>query len=312
MFDGLKREPGERIIVQSKRGGPAGYGGLMWLGILFGGSQVLGALMFVPMMMSSDAASPGAQMWIMTLLTLVIFGVFLGRWILLRTRPAYVITDRRLIGRRLFLPPVAVPLEDVAGAVRVLVQYTRYGRVVNELLTHRVGIARRSGGMFRIGPIADVDELVSLLQGVAHGHIDCKALPDAEGGLAAAEARTDLFYAQKTLTGGLPRGPLFVGPTKVIGFAENFLQMRQYQVLTMVGATRPAEEVEQSVLALAQSDSIGRGRAVIMDREGLTLAVNGAQLALESGEHRVAFNLAEEDAARAAKYLKGSQTHAYR
>jgi len=234
------------------------------------------------------------------------------RWLLLRRQPSYFITDRRLIARRLFWTPIVIDLENVASAARFLVQYTRYGRVVNEILTHRVAVTFRSGGYRRLGPIKYPDDFASLLQSVAHGIVDCRALPDIAGGLSAAEARTDVFFAQTTLTGGAPRGPLFVGPTKVVGFADPFFATRLNQMLTIVGASRSPEEIEQSVIALAQNTEFGRGRAVTMDREGLDLVVTGGQLLLTSGEKKVAFDLAPADGERAAKYAKRGQTHAYR
>lgn len=315
MVDGLKLEAGERIIFQSKRGGSAGYGGLMWLLILFGGSQICGALMIIPILVggTSEGKGEGAtQMVVMSVITLVVGLAAVGRWILLKVRPSYFITDRRLIARRLFLLPVAIELENVASAARVLVQYTRYGTVVNELLTHRVAVGFHSGGARRFGPIKDADEFTSLLQSVAHKVVDCKALPDVNGGLAAAEARSDLFFAQTTQAGGAPRGPLFVGPTKVIAFAEVFFATRLHQVLTIAGASRTPEEVEQSILALAQSAEFGRGRSVVMDREGLHLGMQGNQLLLTSGDNKVAFDLAPPDAERATKYVKRGQAHAYR
>lgn len=314
MIDGIKLEPGERVVLQSPRGGTAGYGGLMWLLILFGGSHVCGALMIIPLLVSDDSkrADGTTTMMISSIVSLLVGGAALVRWLLLRRQPSYFITDRRLIARRLFWTPVVIDLDNVASAARFMVKYTRYGRVVNEVLTHRVAVAFHSGGYRRLGPIKYPDEFTALLQSVAHRIVDCRALPDVSGGLSAAEARTDVFFAQTTLTGGAPRGPLFVGPTKVIGFSEVFFTTRLYQVLTIVGASRSPEEIEQSVVALAQNSEFGRGRAVIMDREGLDLSVVGGQLLLTSGDKKVAFDLAPPDAERAAKYAKRGQTHVYR
>jgi hypothetical protein len=311
MVDGVKLEPGERVIFRSARGGAAGYSGGMWLLILFGASQICGGFMMVPFLLKNESGDGATQISVMTIVTLVVSVVVLVRWIMMKVRPAYFITDRRLIARRLLLPPVVIDLENVGGAVRVLVQYTRYGRVVNELLTHRVGVAFHSGGSRKFGPIKDADDFASLLQGVAEGIVDCKALPDADGGLAPAEARSDLFFARATLTGGAPRGPVFVGPGKVTAFAEPFFSIRLNQVLTIAGAQRRPEEIEASMLAIAQSAEL-RGRAVVMDREGLNLAMDGRQLKLSSGDHTVAFDLAPEDADRAAKFVKRAPANAYR
>lgn len=307
MVDGLKLEPGERIILQTKQGGPAGYSSWMWLLILFGGSQLCGAAFMIPAMMRDDASgsrASGPSQLVVPVVTLLVCGAILARWILMRTKPAYFITDKRLIARRLLFTPVVIDLDNVASAARVLVQYTRYGRVVNEVLTHRVAVGFHSGGYRRFGPIKEADEFVSLLQGVAQKSIDCKALPDISGGPPLAEVRSDLFFARTTKTAGAQRGPIMVGPTKVIGFAEPFYGMLLNQALTIAGASKPPEEIEAQMLAMAQSSSFGRGRAVIMEREGLELAVEGRELKLTSGEHAVVFELEPEDAARAAKSYK--------
>jgi hypothetical protein len=110
----------------------------------------------------------------------------------------------------------------------------------------------------------------------------------------------------------MPRGPLFVGPTKVIGFAEALLLPRQQQVLTIAGAERPAADIEQSVLELTRSAELGRGRAVVMDRDGVTLAVEGPRFMLTSGANVVAFELDPDDAKRAERFVKAIPGHPYR
>jgi hypothetical protein len=305
---------GERIVFRSKRGGIAGNSGWMWLLFIIGGSQVCGAITAFAVLFSDgpNEKGPSVSVFLMPAATVVVAFVLLVLWIRYKRQPAYFVTERRLIARPFLLAPLVMDLRNVAGANRILVQYTRYGRVVNEILTNRIGVQLRSGGGHRFGPVEDADELVALLQGVAQGVVDCRALPDADGGLSRAEERRDLFFARWTLTAGLPRGPLFVGPTKVIGFAEALLLPRQQQMLTVAGAERSAHDVEQSVLELAKSMEFGRGRAVVMEREGVTLAVDGSRFLLTSGSHVVAFELDEKDAKRAAKFVRETQIHGYR
>jgi hypothetical protein len=307
----VELEPGERVIFQSKRGGPAGYSPLLWIVFIFGGMHVSGTLITLPILLASDADLP-VSTWITSLVSLAVTIGLLVAWLRFTRGPAYVITDRKIIARRFLRAPIVLSPRDVAGATRYLVQYTRYGRVVNEVLTHRVVIGLRSGGAPMIGPVKDVEEFVGLLHGVAAGAINLSALPDVKGGLARAEERTDLFYARSTVTAGAPRGPLFIGPTKIIGFAERLLSNRQLQMLSVAGAETSAHEVEERVLDLARSAEWGRGRSVVMDREGVSLGMEGSRLVIGAGANSVAFELSAADAERAARFVKASQSHPYR
>src|SRR4051812_31651155 len=116
MMDGLKLDPGERVIFRTTRGGSAGYSGWVWLLILFGGSQVCGALTIIPILAGTETKDSVAATYVTSGITLLLGLVLLGRWILLRMTPSYLITDRRLIARRLFLLPIAIDLDNVASA----------------------------------------------------------------------------------------------------------------------------------------------------------------------------------------------------
>jgi hypothetical protein len=308
----VELEAGERVVFQSKRGGKAGYSPLLWILFIFGGLQVFGAFVTFPLILLTAEESIPISSWAMPFLTAVAFLAFLVLWIRFTRSPAYLVTDRKIIARRFLRSPLVLSPRDVGGAARFLVQYTRYGRVVNEILTNRIVLGLRSGGTPKIGPVEDAEELVALLQGVANGAVDLAALPDVNGGPARAEERTDLFFARATVTAGAPRGPVFVGPTKIIGFAERMLLNREHQMLSVAGAEKPAQEIEDRMLDLARSAEWGRGKSVVMDREGVSLGVEGNRLVIGAGPTSVAFELPPKDAERATRFVKASQAHPYR
>lgn len=304
----LKLEPGERVIFASGRGGAAGYNGLVWLGFLLLGMQVFGGCVSLSLLASSSEFHLNGISW-MSFAWLALGGYLIARWIGQRRGQSYVITDRRFIARRMLLGPLTVPLSDLAGARRILVQVTRYGTVINEINTHRVVLGVKNGTS-KIGPVRDVDELVSLVNGIATGFVDPRLLGDVNGGPSRAEERGDLFFAKKTVTAGAPRGPLFIGPTKVIGFAEVQRPHQEQRMLTIAGAEIDAASVEENMLDLGQSRLCGR--AVVMDRSEGALLVEGKELVLASGANRVAFGLDEADAQRALKYVKAIAGQTYR
>jgi hypothetical protein len=309
----LVLQAGERVVWRSKPGGPAGYSVWLWLLFIFAGMQVFGSFMSLIFIFATDIkAEAGFSSLLMPIGTLLVAVVFLVAYLRFKKGPAYFVTDRRFIARRFLNTPLIFDPREVVGAARFLVQYTRYGRVVNEILTHRVVVGLRSGGTFKFGPVEDADELVTILQGVGQGVLDLRTLAGVDGGLSRAEERSDLYFALTTTTGGAPRGPLFVGPTKVIGFAEVPFAARRYQILSIVGADRSAEEIEESVISLVRNPEWGRGRGVVMEREGLSINVEGSRLVIGSGPQSVAFDLTPQDAERAVKYLKANQGHPYR
>lgn len=304
--------PGERVIYSSVRSGDAGHSGWWWLLAIFGGMQVCNAPMFIGFYLTrSDASTgPGAGFPFFTVGELLLTAVLLARWLDLRLRPAYVITSQRIIARRIFLPALTFEPADIGAAARFLIKHMRYGAIVREQLTHSVVVALRSGGTRRFGPVKDAETLVVLLTGLGQGVIDLRALPGTNGELSAAETRRDLFFARSTRTAGAERGPLFVGPTTVIGFAAELSTSRMLQLYTIVGAERSAEDIEQRMIALAGNTEFGR--AVVMQREGTTLKLDGKRLLLASEATHVAFDLLPEDTQRAADWLPRDEAHPYR
>jgi hypothetical protein len=129
------------------------------------------------------------------------------------------------------------------------------------------------------------------------------------GGPVRAFQRTDLFFALSSIVAGGRRGPVLVGPSLVVGFAQPPSPLRVAQLLTIVGSARSPGDIEAGLAALAQNGDWGQ--IVTMEREGRTLAMEGNQLVLASGDHQVAFELAPEDAERARAFTKPGP-HAYR
>ena len=78
------------------------------------------------------------------------------------------------------------------------------------------------------------------------------------GGLSMAETRRVLFFfARATSAGGAGRGPLFVGPGAVIGFAAKLMTSPMLQLYTIIVAQSPAEEIEERMIALTENIEFG-------------------------------------------------------
>lgn len=301
--------PGERIIFSSTRGGDAGHSGWWWLLVLFGWTQVCNGLMFTAHFLFDPSVSSFSGALALAIPALLLGMAFFARWLMLRYRPSYFVTSQRIIARRLLLPTVTFPAEDVGAAVRFLINHMRNGALVRRQLTHTMVVALRSGGTRRFGPVKDAESLLALLEGVSQGVIDVRTLPGEGGELSRAETRRDLFFARSTRTAGTVRGPLFVGPTAVIGYASELAPSRMLQLYTIVGAERPAEDIESRMIALAQNTEFGR--AVVMPREGKSLLLDGKRLALSDQTTQVAFDLSPADARRAEAQLPRNE-HPYR
>jgi hypothetical protein len=305
-------QPDERVVYSSVRSGTAHHSAWWWLAAVVGGLQVCNAPMWIVFYVartdSTSSAASGFPFFTVAESILVI--VLLVRWLDLRFRPAYLVTNQRILVRRILQPVLAIDPADVTGSARFLVKYSRYGQIVRETLTQTVVIGLRSGSPKRIGPVNDADTLVSLFNGLAQGEIDLRALPGVNGELAAAETRRDLFFARSTRASDVERGPLFVGPGTMIGFAAELLTSQMLQLYTIVGAPRSAEEIEERLIALAASATFGR--AVVMKREGTTLTLEKRSLVLAGEDRKVAFDLTPEDARRAEAWLPKNEAHPYR
>lgn len=306
----IKLEQGERVIFSSRRRGPAGYGQLAWLGFVFIGMQLCGSCTMTFYYVSGVLGDMPGGISIPSILTLLLAAGLLIYWYLERNKPYYFLTNQRLIAKRFFRSPLEMDVSNIGAAARRVVRYTRYGAVVREDITNRIALAFYTGGSRLIGPVEDAEELVILLKCVIDHSVDLNTLPSTTGEPAAAEARKDLFLARTTTAAAVPRGPLFIGPGKIVAFADVFFKTREYQLLSIVGASKPPEDVEARMLDLAKNSTWGR--AIIMDREGMTLTLEGNSLRMASGDQAVAFELSGADVVRAKQFLKAHDAHPYR
>ncbi len=299
--------PDERVIFSSTRRGDAGHSVWWWFLALFVGLQVCGGLTFIGLALGGSAN--GSQGGVSTVVTLLLAAAGFARWLQLRLQPSYFITSQRVIARRFFLSPLVFAPQDVGAAARFVIKHMRHGSLLHTQITNSIVVALRSGGTRRFGPVHDAEGMLTLLEGIAQGVIDVRVLPGENGELSRAETRRDLFFARASRTADAERGPLFVGPTTVIGFAAELMASRMLQLYTILGAERSAEDIEARMVALAHNTEFGR--AVVMNREGTTLVLAGQQLLLSSETSKVGFDLLPEDALRAKTQLPGNE-HPYR
>jgi hypothetical protein len=301
---------GERIIFSSKRGGQPGYSAFQWLLLIFVGMHVLGLFTTIPIALGSSEGL-GAFTVVSLLEAVVVVGLGV-RWYFRWKKPAYFITNKRVIVKRFLFPTLYFDLENIGAARRFMIRYTRYGAVVREELTHSVVLGFHSGGARRFGPVERVEEMMEILSGMLQGALQPAALPGENGEPSEAETREDLFFAPATLTGGVRRGPLFVGPTKIIAFASELPRTRLYQMLTMARKASSPSNVEASMLSFANNVEFGRGNSVVMEREGLTLWADEATFRVGSDDKAVAFDLFPRDGKRLARYVNDQGPHPYR
>jgi hypothetical protein len=297
----------ERVIFSSRRRGDAGHSVWWWFLAIFVALQVCGGLTFIGVALGTS--EQGLHGSVSTTITLLLAAAGLARWLQLRLQPSYFITSQRVIARRFFQSPLLFAPQDVGAAARFVIKHMRYGRLVRTQVTHSIVVALRSGGTRRFGPVEDAEGMLMLLEGIAQGVIDVRVLPGQAGELSRAETRRDLFFARASRAAGAERGPLFVGPTTVIGFAAELLEARMLQLYTILGAERSAEDIESRMVALAHNTEFGR--AVVMNRAGTTLTLDGQQLLLLSESSKVGFELLPEDALRAKTQLPRDE-HPYR
>lgn len=306
----IKLQEGERVVLSSRRRGPAGYGSLVWFGIIFGALQVCGSCSMGFYYVAGVVDDMPLGMSLPSILTVLICLAGFVYFMIERRKPYYFLTNKRLIAKRFILSPLEMDVSNIGAAARRVVRLMRYGQIVREDTTNRIALGFYTGGARLIGPVEEAEELVTLLKCVIDHSVDLSCLPSTAGDPAPAYARKDLFLAMTTTAAGVPRGPLFVGPTKIVAFADAFFKSRQFQLLTIAGTVKPAEEIEEKMVDIAKNQNFGR--AIIMDREGLGITLSGSSLRVGSDDKAVAFELHEGDRTRMQQYLKTSEAHPYR
>ncbi len=108
-------EPGERVVYSSVRGGTAHHPWWWWLLAVFFGLHINGVAMGVLAWMVFPVGSGESAMrgpGVISLLTSAFGVLLLVRWLDLKRRPSYVVTDRRVIARRILQKPLEIDPAD--------------------------------------------------------------------------------------------------------------------------------------------------------------------------------------------------------
>lgn len=318
-------EPGEKVVWQSRGGGPAGYGSWVYVVAVLVGLHLCGSMALVPILAvgagASSYAEPsyddtydaapraeaGTASTVLALLptllcTLISFGlVGAAGYVVIRPRlrPSYFLTPSRVLAAKLTGGFEAWPLSRVREARQyVAVYHGRYGQR-QEVLTNRVELVLDSGGVVRFGPVADVTSLLDLFEHAVTTHwIELEALPEVGGALAPAEARDDVLFVAKTSTAAMPYGPLFIGPTRVVRFTEVPEAHQLGRLYTLLARPGTAEELEELLVSTARAGTLGH--FVDVSREDARPSVDGKIVSLRLGERLepVALSAADADRAR--------------
>lgn len=301
----------EKIVWQSKGGGVAGHGQLLIIGLTLLGIFSCSALT-TPMMLlialSGDGVDGGAVAGMLTtLIWPVLFAaIVVPLSVLPRLRPTFFLTPTTLHARRPFGGWQSVALHGLHAAERKIVVYhTRYGP--REVVTHRVAMLFANGTQSDVGPVADADGLIELLNdAVISRHVSLDALPGlANGEVAPAEARTDVFLAASSTSDGMAYGPLFVGPTRILRFTEVLEPSALARLYTVIGEAMDADEAELQALAFAKRPL--SGYVLDLERAQVKAQVDRDVLYLKLPQREESVKLPVRDADRLRAFLKSSR-----
>jgi hypothetical protein len=322
---GLPLEQGEKVVWQSRGGGPAGWGAWVYVVAALVGLHLCGTLAFVPILIlgastSSSYDSYGepyddrpemstsdylAASLPSLLCTLISFG-FVGAAgyvaIKPRLRPSYFLTPRALVTTKLLGGYERWPLDRIREMRQyVAVYHGRYGQR-QEVPTHRVELQLDSGAWVKVGPIAEMQGLLDLYEhAVATRWIDLASLPEIGGELAPGEARSDVLFVARTRTTAMNYGPLFVGPTRVIRFTEVPEAHQLARLYTLLAREGDAAESEELVVSTARGGSFGH--FVDAAREDARPSVDGTTITLRLGERSEPVEVSSADADRARAFF---------
>lgn len=321
---------GEKIVWQSRGGGPAGYGQWVYVVAVLVGLNLCGSVAMIPLLVlgaTSDAGrydgygepTPqlglGAQLLaslpslLCTGLSLafVVAAVFVA--IKPRLRPSFFLTQERFLAAKLFGGYESWPLARIREMRQyVAVYHGRYGQR-REVATHRVELKLDSGAWVKAGPIADLQALLDLYDNaIATRWVELEALPEIDGAPAPGEARPDLLFVARTSTAAMAYGPLFVGPSRVVRFTEVPEAHQLARLYSLLARPGTAEELEELFVANARAGTFGH--FVDVARDDARPAIDGDVLSLRLGERNEPIDLARADADRARAFL--SRRSAYR
>lgn len=321
-------EAGEKVVWQSRGGGPAGYGQWVYVVAVLVGLHLCGTLAFIPIAIlgaTSHAShryddyddgygapreEPSTAETVLAALpslfcTLISFGLAgAAGYVAIkpRLRPSYFLTQRHLVAAKLFGGYERWPLERVREMRQyIAVYHGRYGQR-HEVATHRVELKLDSGGWVKVGPIADLQALLDLYEhAVATRWIDLDALPEVDGAPAPGEARPDLLFVARTTTDAMRYGPLFIGPTRVVRFTEVPDAHQLGRLYSLLARGDAAEEAEEVFLATARTGNLGH--FVDVPRDEARPSIDGDVISLRLGERVEPISLSRADADRARRFL---------
>jgi len=324
-------EPGEKLVWQSRGGGPAGYGQWVYVVAVLVGLHLCGSMALVPLLAIGASSSsyddrhpayddggyadpyappprPEPTLGDMALAlmpsllcTVISFGlVGAAGYVVIRPRlrPSYFLTPSRVVAAKLMGGFEIWPLTRIREARQYVAVYQgRYGQR-HEVLTNRVELVLDSGGVVRIGPVADVSSLLDLFEHAVSSHwIELAALPEIGGALAPGEARDDVLFVARTSTAAMPYGPLFVGPTRVVRFTEVPEAHQLGRLYTLLARPGTADELEEVLVSTARGGTLGHFVDVARDEARPT--VDGKTVSLRLGERLEPVVLSAADADRA-------------
>ncbi len=333
-------EPGEKIVWQSRGGGPAGWSQWVYVVGVLVGLHLCGTLAFIPIAflgatssssyddrygdayggMDDDPYTYGAaevprrepsigETILATLpsllCTLISFGLAgAAGYVVIRPRlrPSYFLTPKRVIAHKLFGGEESWALSNVREMRQYIAVYRgRYGSV-QEVATNRVQIKLASNAWVTVGPIADMQGLLDLYEhAIGTRWIELDALPAVGGALAPGESRADLLFIGRTKTTGMSYGPLFVGPTRIVRFTEVLEAHQLGRLYTVLGREGTPEEIEELIVSTARGGNFGH--FVDVARDEARPAVDGRVLSLRLGERAEPIDVSEADADRARRFF---------
>ncbi|MDQ3032787.1 MAG: hypothetical protein M3Y87_10245 [Myxococcota bacterium] len=297
----------EKIVWQSKGGGVAGSNQFLIIGLVLLGLWSCGGLTTPIFLLLGASDGLSAEMLVGAAVGLVwpalFFAIVVPLFVLPRLRPSFFLTPTTLHARRAFGGWQSVRLEELTSAERRIVVYqSRYGP--REVVTSRVAMQLAGRRTADVGPIADVDGLIELLNdAVITSHVSLDALPGiVRGEPAPAEVRTDVFLAARSESGGMAYGPLFIGPTRVLRFTKVLEPSALARLYTVVGDAIDAEEAELRAVDFAKRPMAGH--VLDVERAQVKLQVDRDVLFAKLPQREEEVKLAMRDADRLRTVLR--------
>lgn len=233
-------------------------------------------------------------------------------WAIPRLRPSLFLSTAALIARTWFGEYRRHPLAELEHIDHYTARYRgKYGRV-HEVATNMLQLRLRDGRTVLWGPTKDSLLISDLLHHVlVDKWLDLTLMPDVRGAPAPAELRDDLFVCVRSKSDGFDYGPLFVGPTLLVRFTDEFAPAMLARLFTLLGRAHDGLDAQQQVDALLKTPMLGHFTRQVLD-ETTRPSLQGARLLIASLDNFCA-DLDQSDAERMQRHLLTRQkTAAYR